>query len=60
MKNLFFAVSTVFLFIAYDKVKMDVKTEKEVDSLTNKEWKSIDSAIANKAWDGLCNSGKNT
>jgi hypothetical protein len=36
MKNLFFAVSTAFLFIACDKVKMDVKTGKEADSLTSK------------------------
>ncbi|GAA4164191.1 hypothetical protein GCM10022217_34380 [Chryseobacterium ginsenosidimutans] len=50
MKNLLFAVSAAFLFIACDKVKMDVKTGKEADSLTSKEWKPVDSATANKAW----------
>jgi hypothetical protein len=44
MKNLFFAACTTFLFIACDKVKMDVKTEK------TEEWKPVDSAAANKAW----------
>jgi len=44
MKNLFFAACTAFLFIACDKVKMDVKTEK------TEEWKPVDSATANKAW----------
>jgi len=44
MKNLFFAVCTAFLFIACDKVKMDVKTEK------SEEWKPVDSATATKAW----------
>ncbi|WP_426274954.1 DUF1579 domain-containing protein [Chryseobacterium sp. S-02] len=44
MKNLFFTACTAFLFIACDKVKMDVKTEK------TEEWKPIDSATANKAW----------
>ncbi|KQT24483.1 hypothetical protein ASG22_10805 [Chryseobacterium sp. Leaf405] len=44
MKNLFFAVYTAFLFIACDKVKMDVKTEK------SEEWKPVDSATATKAW----------
>lgn len=44
MKNLFFAACTAFLFIACDKVKMDVKTEK------TEEWKPVDSAAANKAW----------
>lgn len=50
MKNLFLAVSTAFLFIACDKAKLDVKTGKEADSLTSKEWKPVDSATANKAW----------
>jgi hypothetical protein len=50
MKNLLFAVSAAFLFIACDKVKMDVKTGKEADSLMSKEWKPVDSATANKAW----------
>lgn len=44
MKNLFFAACTAFLFIACDKVKMDVKTMK------SEEWKPVDSATANKAW----------
>ncbi|MPS63781.1 MAG: hypothetical protein DI622_19495 [Chryseobacterium sp.] len=44
MKNLLFAACTAFLFIACDKVKMDVKTEK------TEEWKPVDSATATKAW----------
>lgn len=44
MKNLFFAACTAFLFIACDKVKMDVKTTQ------SEEWKPVDSATANKAW----------
>lgn len=50
MKNLFLAASTAFLFIACDKAKLDMKTGKEADSLTSKEWKPVDSATANKAW----------
>lgn len=44
MKNLLFAACTAILFIACDKVKMDVKTEK------SEEWKPVDSATATKAW----------
>lgn len=44
MKNLLFAVCTVFLLVACDKVKMDVKTTK------SEEWKPVDSATATKAW----------
>lgn len=44
MKNLLFAACTVFLLVACDKVKMDVKTTK------SEEWKPLDSATATKAW----------
>lgn len=44
MKNLLFVAALAFLFVACDKVKMDVKT-------TNpEEWKPVDSATATKAW----------
>lgn len=52
MKNLLFAACTAFLFIACDKVKMDVKTEK------TEEWKPVDSATANKAWMEYATPGK--
>ncbi|WP_449400085.1 hypothetical protein [Chryseobacterium wanjuense] len=44
MKKLLFAASLAFLFVACDKVKMDVKTTK------SEEWKPVDSATATKAW----------
>ena len=51
MKNLLFAACTAFLFIACDKVKMDVKTSSDkTDSLAKEEWKPVDSATATKAW----------
>lgn len=51
MRNLFFAVCTVFLFVACDKAKIDVKTGSEkTDSIANEEWKPVDSATATKAW----------
>jgi hypothetical protein len=51
MKNLLFAVCAAFLFVACDKVKMDVKTSSDkTDSLAKEEWKPVDSATATKAW----------
>jgi hypothetical protein len=44
MKNLLLTISTAFLFIACNKVKMDIKTDK------SEEWKPVDSATATKAW----------
>ncbi len=51
MKNLLFAACTAFLFIACEKVKVDVKTGSDkTDSTANEEWKPVDSATATKAW----------
>lgn len=50
MKNLFLAFCTATLFIACDKVKVDMKNSDKKDSLANEEWKPVDSATATKAW----------
>jgi len=50
MKNLLFAISTAFLFITCDKVKVDVKNSDKTDSSVKEEWKPVDSAMATKAW----------
>lgn len=51
MKNLLFATCVAFLFVACDKVKMDVKTGSDkTDSTATEAWKPVDSATANKAW----------
>lgn len=52
MGKLLFAVCTAILFVACDKVKMDVKTgsEKEDSTAIKEEWKPVDSATATKAW----------
>lgn len=51
MKNLFFAACTTLLFVACDKVKMDVKTGSNVTETKEKEeWKPVDSATAAKEW----------
>lgn len=44
MKNLLFVAALAFMFVACDKVKMDVKTT------NSEEWKPVDSATATKAW----------
>ncbi|MCU7617513.1 DUF1579 domain-containing protein [Chryseobacterium sp. PBS4-4] len=51
MKKLLFAASVAILFVACDKVKMDVKTGSDkTDSTATEEWKPVDSATATKAW----------
>ena len=51
MKNLLFAAAAVLMFVACDKVKMDVKTGSDkTDSVATEEWKPVDSATATKAW----------
>ncbi|WP_370899028.1 DUF1579 domain-containing protein [Chryseobacterium gossypii] len=52
MKNLLFAFSTAFLFIACEKGKTNAtKSSDKTDSTTAaSEWKPVDTATANKAW----------
>ncbi|WP_143883050.1 DUF1579 domain-containing protein [Chryseobacterium binzhouense] len=51
MKNLFFTACTFFLLASCDKAKTAAKTDSDkTDSLTNEEWKPVDSATATKAW----------
>jgi len=51
MRNLFFTACTFFLLFSCDKGKTVAKTDSDkTDSLTNEEWKPVDSATATKAW----------
>lgn len=50
MKKLLFAACTALVFVACDKVKVDVKDSDKTDSTANEEWKPVDSATATKAW----------
>jgi hypothetical protein len=59
MKKFLLAVCAASLFIACDKVKMDVKTSSDkTDSTANEEWKPVDSATATKAWMDYANPGE--